>query len=125
MNVELIEIEPAAAKAKLAAYRKAIAAREHSKAGDRARREWKQIEAGYKASARGLALVELSKAMAMGGRTLQAAINEDPRRERVGFCLLMFDFVEGPSGSFAYAANAQRADVVKLLREAAGKVEAH
>jgi len=67
MQVELIKIEPEQAKAKLAAYRKGIAARAHSDANERVRREYEQIEAGYKAAAKGLALIELSKAMAMGG----------------------------------------------------------
>jgi hypothetical protein len=67
MNVELIKIPQDVAKAKLASYRKAIAAREHSKAAAAVRAEYEQIEAGYKAAARGLPLIELSKAMAMGG----------------------------------------------------------
>jgi hypothetical protein len=67
MNVELIKIPPEDAKAKLASYRKAIAAREHSRAAERVIKEYKQIEAGYAAAARGLPLIELSKAMATGG----------------------------------------------------------
>jgi hypothetical protein len=55
-------------------------------------------------------------------RILQQAIKEDRFGERVGFCLLMFDF--GEEGSFAYAANAQRADVVRLLKEAREKIGA-
>jgi hypothetical protein len=64
-----------------------------------------------------LALEDLTGKVA---RTLQEAINSDPEGKRVGFCLLMFDF--GDKGSFAYAANAPRADVVKLFKEAADKV---
>jgi hypothetical protein len=67
MNVELIKIAPEVAKAKLASYRKAIAAREHSKAATRVVAEYRSIEAGYAAAARGLPLIELSKAMALGG----------------------------------------------------------
>lgn len=67
MNVELIKIAPEVAKAKLASYRKAIAAREHSKAAERVVAEYRSIEAGYVAAARGLPLIELTKAMAMGG----------------------------------------------------------
>ena len=37
-----------------------------------------------------------------------------------GFALLLFDF--GSEGSFAYAANANRDDVVKLLGEAREKI---
>lgn len=54
-------------------------------------------------------------------RMLQKAINESAEPgQRLGFALLMFDF--GEEGSFAYAANAQRADVLKLLREAEEKI---
>lgn len=36
----------------------------------------------------------------------------------VGFCLMVFDFVGGPKdGRCNYISNANRADVVKLLRE--------
>jgi hypothetical protein len=67
MNVELIKIDPDAARAKLRAYKRGIAARAHKATDDRVRREYKQIEAGYRAAARGLPLIELTKAMAMGG----------------------------------------------------------
>lgn len=67
MNVELIKINPSDARAKLASYRKAIAARAHTKASEEVRAVWEQIEAGYKAAAKGLPLVELSKAMQLGG----------------------------------------------------------
>ena len=67
MNVELIKMDKDVAKAKLAAYRKAIAARHHSKAATEAMREYQAIEDAYKAAAKGLPLIELSKAMAMGG----------------------------------------------------------
>lgn len=67
MNVELIRIDKDVARAKLAAYRKALAARAHNAANERVRREYEQIEAGYKAAAKGLPLIELTKAMAMGG----------------------------------------------------------
>ncbi len=67
MNVELIKIDRDAAKAKLAAYRKAIAKRHHTEAGRKASAEWEAIAAGYEAAAKGLPLIELTKAMAMGG----------------------------------------------------------
>lgn len=67
MNVELIKIEPDVARAKLQAYRKGIAARAHGAANERVRREYEQIEAAYKAAARDLPLIELSKAMRTGG----------------------------------------------------------
>ena len=67
MQVELIKMDKGVAKAKLAAYRKAIAARHHSKAATEATREYQAIEDAYKAAAKGLPLIELSKAMAMGG----------------------------------------------------------
>jgi hypothetical protein len=67
MNVELIKMDPAVAKAKLVAYRKGIAARCHSKAAREATREYEAIENAYRVAAKGLALIELSKAMAMGG----------------------------------------------------------
>lgn len=67
MNVELIKMDPTVAKTKLAAYRKAIAARCHSKAAKEATREYEAIENAYRVAAKGLPLIELSKAMAMGG----------------------------------------------------------
>jgi hypothetical protein len=67
MQVELIKMDKDVAKAKLVAYRKAIAARHHSKAATEATREYQAIEDAYKAAAKGLPLIELSKAMAMGG----------------------------------------------------------
>jgi hypothetical protein len=67
VNVELIRIDKDAARAKLRSYKKAISARAHKAADDRVRREYEQIEAGYRAAARGLPLIELTKAMAMGG----------------------------------------------------------
>src|SRR5438270_12330041 len=67
MNVELIKIPQDVAREKLRAYRKAINERHHSEAARVATAEWEQIEAGYKAAARGLPLIELSKAMAAGG----------------------------------------------------------
>lgn len=67
MNVELIKVDQDVAKAKLTAYRKAIAARHHTEAGRRANVEYEAIAAGYDAAAKGLPLIELSKAMAMGG----------------------------------------------------------
>jgi len=67
MNVELIKIDKDVAQAKLLAYRKGIAARAHGAANERVRREYERIEAGYRAAAKGLPLIELSKAMATGG----------------------------------------------------------
>lgn len=66
---------------------------------------------------------ELERMTADIARTLNRAIKQEGEGGRVGFALIMFDFVEGPGGSFAYAANAERNDVIKLLREAAGKIE--
>lgn len=67
MNVELIKIDPEQARAKLSAYRKAIARRHHSAAAERASGEYQQIANAYRVAAKGLPLIELSKAMAMGG----------------------------------------------------------
>jgi hypothetical protein len=67
MNVELIKIDRATARAKLNAYRKALATRAHTEAANKVRAEWEGIKAGYRAAARGLPLIELSKAMARGG----------------------------------------------------------
>ena len=87
MDVELIKIDPDVAKAKLAAYRKAIAARHHSEAGQKATAEWEKIAAGYKAAAKGLPLIELSVAMRTGGwdekgRPRFAVARADRRRAR-------------------------------------------
>ena len=67
MNVELIKIDPQAARRKLDAYRKAIQRRHHSEAGRKATAEYEQIAAGYEAAAKGLPLIELTRAMATGG----------------------------------------------------------
>lgn len=67
MQVELIKMDPAAARAKLSAYRKAIARRYHSKASAIATAEYAQIAEAYRHAAKGLPLIELTKAMAMGG----------------------------------------------------------
>lgn len=42
--------------------------------------------------------------------------------QRVGFVLLLFDFGEG--GWFTFASNGNRADVVRLLKEAHDKIGA-
>jgi len=42
--------------------------------------------------------------------------------ERVGFVLLLFDFEQ--NGWFTYASNGNRADVVRLLKEAVDKIGA-
>lgn len=66
---------------------------------------------------------ELEDLVGSIARTLHAALKTDERTDhKVGFCLLMFDF--GVEGSFAYAANADRADVVRLLKEAREKIAA-
>lgn len=56
------------------------------------------------------------------GRAVAGALNDDkkPGEPKTGFVLLLFDF--GEEGSFAYAANAVRADVVKFLKEAREKI---
>ncbi len=87
MNVELIKIDPQVAKDKLAAYRKGIAARHHLQAAQQTNAEWERIAAGYKAAAKGLPLIELTKAMAMGGwdeqgRPKFAVAAADERRVR-------------------------------------------
>ncbi len=67
MNVELITMDKDVAKAKLTAYRKAIAARHHGKAATMATKEYDAIENAYRVAAQGKPLIELSKAMAVGG----------------------------------------------------------
>lgn len=41
-----------------------------------------------------------------------------------GFTLLMFDFVKGEGGSTFYISNAQRSDMLKLMKEFIEKQEA-
>lgn len=67
MNVDLIRIEPAVAKAKLKAYRSAIAATAHTKAKAEVNAEYERIANAYAAAGKGLPLIELTRAMAMGG----------------------------------------------------------
>lgn len=55
------------------------------------------------------------------GNIIGAAIKE--KFPNMGFALMMFDFGEG--GSFYWLSNAQRTDMIKMLREAINKLEAH
>lgn len=48
--------------------------------------------------------------------------NDKGTDRKVGFCLLVFDFGEGP-GRANYISNAQRADVVTLLKEQLARFE--
>lgn len=70
---------------------------------------------------------ELEELIEPIGRGVRAVLAEERAAggaggRRIGFCLLLFDF--GDKGHFAYAADGERADVVRLLKEAAAKVGA-
>ena len=44
-------------------------------------------------------------------------------QQRVGFCLLIFPFGEVPDAGGDYVSNAQRPDMIKVLRETANRLE--
>lgn len=50
------------------------------------------------------------------GRTIQACLPKG-----VGFALLLFDF--GPGGTMSWLSNAQRADMIRALREMIVRLE--
>ena len=49
------------------------------------------------------------------GMLIQSAINDTYGANRVGFCLMVFDF--GPGGSTAYFSNGRREDMIKAISE--------
>lgn len=62
---------------------------------------------------------DLEKQTAEIARLLDASLKENAG-ERVGFVLMLFDFKA--DGWFTYSSNGSRADVVRLLKEAADKI---
>jgi len=56
-------------------------------------------------------------------QTLDEILNPDQTKNKeTGFCLMMFDFGDGP-GHCNYISNANRADVVTLLKEQLARFE--
>jgi hypothetical protein len=51
---------------------------------------------------------------------LRASLRDLAGTERVGFVLMIYDF--GEQGSFAYAADSERAEIIELLEEALAKL---
>lgn len=118
MNVELIKVDPQVARAKLTAYRKAIAARHHTEAGRKANVEYEKIAAGYEAAAKGLPLIELTKAMRMGGwdaigRPMFAVARADKRRVRCSASAREVSF-SNPSG-YSAALTSHRFDAAVVM----------
>ena len=66
---------------------------------------------------------ELDAITRMLGKAMQDEMNDASTGEPLGFAIVVFDF--GPDGFMSYASNAQRADVAKLFRELAKKIETH
>lgn len=58
----------------------------------------------------------MMNALADGIDTLLNGPDAKTDKSKTGFCLMMFDFGEGP-GRCNYISNAQRPQVIKLLRE--------
>lgn len=58
---------------------------------------------------------ELEKICFMLGDSIRAEMNDASSGPPIGFCLLLFD--SGPDGFLAYTSNANREDMIKLLRE--------
>lgn len=65
---------------------------------------------------------ELELITRMIGDQIVAEMNDANSGPPVGFMLMLFDF--GPNGFSSYISNARRADMVKLLREQADRMEA-
>jgi len=87
MDVELIKIPEDQARAKLIAYKRALARVAHTEAQKKVEREYEQIVVGYEAAAKGLPLIELTSAMRAGGwdelgRPRFAIARADTRRVR-------------------------------------------
>jgi len=55
-------------------------------------------------------------------QTLDEILNPDQTNKETGFCLMMFDFGDGP-GRCNYISNANRAEVVTLLKEQLARFE--
>lgn len=65
---------------------------------------------------------ELELITRMIGDQIVAEMNDANSGPPVGFMLMLFDF--GPNGFSSYISNARRADMVRLLREQADRMEA-
>ena len=65
--------------------------------------------------------VSLRELEIINAHMARALKEEMPPGYAIGWVLITFDF--GPKGFMTYASNSQRADVVKLLRELASKIE--
>jgi hypothetical protein len=63
--------------------------------------------------------IKKMKAMASA---LDDFLNEGQQERRIGFVVIMFEFGEGP-GRANYISNAQRSDVVTLLKEQIARFE--
>lgn len=59
-------------------------------------------------------------AHAIGGSLAEVTTGTPLEGSKIGYVLMLFDF--GEEGSFAYASNGQRADVVRFLTEAREKI---
>lgn len=65
---------------------------------------------------------ELEIITRMIGDQIIKEMNDASSGPPIGFMLMLFDF--GPNGFSSYISNARRADVIKLLREQADRMEA-
>ena len=65
---------------------------------------------------------ELVTITRMIGKALVDEMNDVNTGPPIGFMLMLYDF--GPAGFTSYISNGQRADVIKLLREQADRMEA-
>ena len=63
--------------------------------------------------------MQLEEHVRVIGGLLRDAVR-DLGGDKLGFCLLLFDF--GPGGSVAYMSNAQRADMIRALDEFSAKL---
>lgn len=65
---------------------------------------------------------ELNEITKLLGKSLGEELGDLTTGPPLGFMLMVFDFGEG--GFLSYVSNAQRADMVKVLREQADRLEA-
>ncbi|HEU5276808.1 MAG TPA: hypothetical protein VFU97_24340 [Xanthobacteraceae bacterium] len=64
---------------------------------------------------------ELEAICAMLGKSLADELNDTTTGPPMGFLLMLFDF--GPKGFNAYVSNANREDMIRLLREQIAHLE--
>lgn len=66
---------------------------------------------------------EGEKIVGMLGRALADELKDTTTGPPMGFCLLVFDFGDNPDKFVAYCSNAQREDMIRVLRKHIARLE--